>query len=154
MDRRSTSEQSQPFASPPFVFGSGVTGRIPVWTTNNTIGNSSITQSNNGDQTINGNLNVTRSLFLPATTDPNTGVISIGGIPVLYTPPPSCPPPPSLCGRNTFVGPSAGNFTTTGFSNTATVYEALDSLPNVFRNPAMGAHALTSNITGTANTAM
>src|SRR6516225_6529164 len=69
---------------PPFVFGSGVTGRIPVWTTINTIGNSSITQNNNGDQTINGSLNVTRSVFLPNTTGPNTGVISFGGVPAVH----------------------------------------------------------------------
>jgi hypothetical protein len=110
------------------VKGSGTAGTIPLWTSSNTIGDSSITQSGNGDQTINGSLSVNGSLFLPNTTDPNTGVISIGGVPVLYTPPPSCPRPPTVCGRNIFLGPSAGNFTTTGTGNTATGDEALDSI--------------------------
>jgi hypothetical protein len=96
---------------------------------------------------------VNGSLFLPATTDPNTGVISIGGIPVLYTPPPSCPPPPSGCGKNTFVGPSAGNFTTTGFGNTATGDEALGSNTTGHANTATGSQALFSNTTGVLNTA-
>jgi hypothetical protein len=79
------------------VTGSGTPGTIPLWTSRHTIGNSSITQSSNGDQTINGSLSVNGSLFLPNTTDPNTGVISIGGIPVLYTlSPSSCPPPNEL----------------------------------------------------------
>src|SRR5215471_20272602 len=85
----------------PGVKGSGTPGTIPLWTSSGTIGDSSITQSGNGDQTINGSLSVNGSLFLPSTTGPNAGVISIGGLPVLYTPPPSCPPPSvnPLCGR-------------------------------------------------------
>src|SRR5262249_18269835 len=102
------------------VNGSGTPGTVPLWTSSNTIGDSSITQSSNGDQTMNGSLSVNGSLFLPNTTGPDTGVIFIGGVPVLYTLQPSCPPPSvnPQCGRNIFVGPSAGNFTTTGFSNT------------------------------------
>ena len=134
------------------VRGSGTAGTVPLWTGKDTLGNSSITQSSNGDQTINGSLGVTGSLFLPNTTDPNTGVISIGGVPVLYTPPFSCPPL-SLCRRNTFVGPSSGNFTTTGFSNTATGDEALDSITTGSENTATGAFALRSNTTGQRNTA-
>jgi hypothetical protein len=116
-----------------------------VWTTNNTIGNSSITQSNNGDQTINGNLNVTRSVFLPNTTGPFTGVISIGGLPVLHT----------FGTRNTFVGPSAGNFTMTGsgFNNTAVGSEALHSNTEGNFNTATGTSALQSNTTAVDNTA-
>src|SRR5262249_8885486 len=73
----------------PGVRGSGTPGTIPLWTGKDTLGNSSITQSSNGDQTINGSLGVNGSLFLPNTSGPNTGVISIGGVPVLYTLPPS-----------------------------------------------------------------
>ena len=140
-------------AQNPAVHGTGTPGAIPLWTGKDTIGNSSITQSSNGDQTINGSLSVNGSLFLPATIDPNTGVISIGGIPVLYTPPPSCPPPPAFCGRNTFVGPSAGNFTTTGFGDTATGDEALASNTTGHANTATGSQALFSNTTGLGNTA-
>src|SRR5215472_15272655 len=123
-------------AQNPAVRGTGTTNTIPVWTSSNTLGNSSITQSSNGDQTINGSLSVNGSLFLPATTDPNTGVIFIGGVPVLYTPPPSCSPGLIMCVRNTFVGPSAGNFTTTGMANTATGDESLDSITRGSQNTA------------------
>src|SRR5215467_13650471 len=86
------------------VKGSGTPGTIPLWTSSDTIGDSSITQSGSGDQTINGSLSLTGSLALPNTTGPHTGVISIGGIPVLHT----------FNARNTFLGLSAGNFTMTG----------------------------------------
>jgi hypothetical protein len=135
------------------VKGSGTAGTIPLWTGSNTIGDSSITQSGN-DQTINGGLNVTGNLALPNATAPNAGVISIGGVPVLYTLPPFfLSPPVAPCGRNTFVGPSAGNFTTTGFSNTATGDEALDSITTGFQNTATGNHALFANTTGRENVA-
>jgi hypothetical protein len=136
------------------VRGSGTPNTIPLWTGKDTLGNSSITQSDNGDQTINGSLGVTGSLFLPNTSGPNTGVIFIGGTPVLYTViPSSCPPINPQCGRNIFVGPSAGNFTTTGGDNTATGDEALDSITTGFLNTATGSHALFANTTGTGNTA-
>ena len=111
------------------VTGTGTPNTIPLWTSSNTIGNSLITQSANGDRTINvnGSLGVNGSIFLPATTGFNTGVISIGGAPVLYT----------VGEENTFVGPYAGNFQTTG----------------VFNN-AMGVNALFHNTTGNVNNAM
>src|SRR5215831_4169674 len=146
-----TAQQVGSSSDPKVVRGSGTAGTIPLWTGKDTIGNSSITQSSNGDQTINGSLSVNGSLFLPATTDPNTGVISIGGVPVLYTlSSPSCP---LVCGRNTFVGPSAGNFTTTGFANTATGDEALVSITTGGSNTATGWRALRTNTTGAGDTA-
>src|SRR5215467_2400109 len=96
-----TAQQVNSFSAFKDVKGSGTPGTIPLWTSGNTIGDSPITQSGNGDQTINGSLSLTGSLALPNTTGPNTGVIFIGGVPVLYTlPPSSCQPPPTLCGRN------------------------------------------------------
>jgi hypothetical protein len=128
------------------VNGSGTPNTIPVWTDSGTIGDSSITQSDNGDQTINASLRVNGSLSLPSTTDPNIGVISIGGTPVLHT-----------FGRfNTFVGPNAGNFTTTGVANTATGYGALSSNTSnsgLGGNTATGYNALFSNTEGYSNTA-
>jgi Chaperone of endosialidase len=100
---------------------------------------------------------VTGSLFLPNTTGPFTGTILIGGTPVLYTlPPSSClfsPPIIPECGRNFFVGPSAGNFTMTGNDNTATGDEALDSITLAHFNTATGSRALRYNTTGGGNTA-
>src|SRR5262249_35857080 len=125
------------------VTGSGTPGTIPLWTSSGTLGNSSITQSGHGDQNINGSLSLTGSLFLPNTTGPNTGVITIGGLPVLYT-----------VGRNIFFGPSAGNFTTTAVANTATGDRALDSITSGVANTAMGSQALFSNTTAFFNTAM
>jgi hypothetical protein len=125
----------------PAVRGSGTPDTIPLWTSNGTIGNSSITQSGSGDQTINGSLSLTGSLALPSTTGPNTGIISIGGLPVLYT-----------VGRNILLGPSAGNFTMTGGGNVAVGDEALDSNANGNDNTALGSHALFRNTTGGDNT--
>jgi hypothetical protein len=85
---------------------------------------------------------VNGSLFLPSTTGPNIGVISIGGSPVLYT-----------VGRNIFVGPGAGNFATTGSNNSATGDEALESDTSGGGNTAMGSQALYSNTIGGGNTA-
>src|SRR5215831_19547071 len=91
------------------VTGKGTPNTIPLWTSSNTIGNSLITQSANGDQSINinGSLGLTGSLALPTTTGPNTGVISFGGVPVVHTfSGIGNPNPPS----NIFVGQNAGNF--------------------------------------------
>jgi hypothetical protein len=89
---------------------------------------------------------VNGSLFLPSTIHPNTGVISIGATPVLHT-----------FGRfNTFVGPNAGNFTTTGVGNTATGYSALSSNASnsgLGGNTATGYNALSDNTEGYSNTA-
>src|SRR5215831_14097350 len=58
------------------------TTTVPIYLlqpTSGRIGNSLISQSSNGDKTVNvnGSLSVNGSLFLPNTTGPNTGVISI-----------------------------------------------------------------------------
>jgi hypothetical protein len=44
---------SKPYGDPA-VKGSGTPGTIPLWTGKDTLGNSSITQSGSGDQTIKG----------------------------------------------------------------------------------------------------
>jgi hypothetical protein len=95
------------------------------------------------DQTINGNLNLTGSLALSNTTGPFTGVIRIGGTPVLHT----------FGTRNTFVGPSAGNFTMTGPDNTAVGFGALFANTTGNGNTATGWGALEANTTGGTNTA-
>jgi hypothetical protein len=141
-------------AQNPAVHGTGAPGTVPLWTSKDTLGNSSITQSDNGDQTINGSLSVMGNIALPNAA-PNAGVISIGGVPVLYILPPSfsCGPPAMECGRNIFLGPSAGNFTSTGFSNTATGDGSLDSITTGTQNTATGTFSLFSNTTGIGNTA-
>jgi len=146
-----TAQQVNSSSDPKVVRGSGTPGTIPLWTGKDTLGNSSITQSGNGDQTINGSLTVNGNLAFPNAA-PNAGVISIGGVPILYTLPLFCPPL-AVCGRNTFVGPSAGNFITTGYSNTAVGDEALDSINTGFGNTAIGVNALLSATFGVENTA-
>jgi hypothetical protein len=104
-----------------------------------------------GDQTINGNLNLTGSLALPVTTDPNTGVISLGGNPVLHF------FGPIFFGglpESTFVGVNAGNFTMTGSSNTAVGVATLSQNTRGSVNTALGGSALSSNTEGQGNTAV
>ena len=56
--------------------------------------------------------------------------------------------------RNTFVGPSAGNFVLTGADNTAAGSTALSSLGAGFGNTAVGSAALQANADGPSNTAV
>jgi len=88
----------------------------------------------------NGNLN------LPQTAGSSVGVITMGGAPFIHA---CC----SASQYNTFVGPNAGNFTTTGGWNTASGYGALHSNTTGDSNTASGNQALYSNTTGFANTA-
>jgi hypothetical protein len=55
--------------------------------------------------------------------------------------------------ENTFIGEYAGNFTMTGYSNTASGYQALISNTTGASNTASGVNALVGNTTGGANTA-
>jgi hypothetical protein len=88
-------------------------------------------------------------LNLPATTGspgfalPTAGFISIGGSPFAH----------SFAG-NTFLGPNAGNFSTTGSENTATGERALQLNTTGAFNIAYGVEALRRNLTGNGNTAM
>jgi hypothetical protein len=133
------------------IKGSGTPNTIPLWTSSDTIGVSSITQSGTGDQTINGSLSVNGSLFLPNTTAPNTGVISFGGVPAVHIfSGIGNPNPPS----NIFVGQNAGNFTMTGINNTAVGQGTLFSNNDGTDNTALGTHSLFVNTSGFNNTAV
>ncbi len=81
-------------------------------------------------------------LSLPTTTA-TTGIVNLGGYPVLHT----------FGVANTFVGPAAGNFTVTGQHNTALGVRALTSNTTGASNTASGSHALFANTTGQGNTA-
>jgi hypothetical protein len=99
-----------------------------------------------GDLSVNsGNLN------LPGTTGATGGVLNLGGTPFIHD---CCPS--SISGLayyyNTFVGLSAGNFTSTGTENTGIGFQALKSTSGS-NNTASGAYALAYNTTGTENTA-
>jgi hypothetical protein len=81
---------------------------------------------------------------LNAAGDINTSTrYDIGGTTVLQTP----------GGQNIFVGPSAGNPTTTGYEITAVGASALNANTTGTYNSASGGSALASNTTGSANTA-
>ena len=92
---------------------------------------------------IHGNLN------LPQTSGSTVGVISLGGAPFLHA---------FFSGHgtpdNTFVGFSAGNFTTTGPNNTAIGQGALHANTSGSSNTAVGVSALLSNTQGINNTAV
>jgi len=88
-------------------------------------GTSKLRVANNGDIDISNNLTKNGALFLHAT----------GGF-------------------ATFVGPNAGNSTTTGTGNTAVGYGALNKTTSGLSNTAVGLEALSFNTEGTLNTAV
>lgn len=97
----------------------------------------------NGDVSIsNGNLD------LPGTTGATVGVIRLGGTPFIQ----ECCSNPTYGYTNTFVGLSAGNFSTTGTFNTASGVLAFLSNTTGSNNTATGANALLQNNTGGYNT--
>jgi len=85
------------------------------------------------------------SLDIPMTTSPSAGIISQAGNPVLH-----------FFGSftNTFLGSSAGNFTTTGGTNTGLGAYTLRSNTTGNENTAVGFTALTGNTSGTDNSAL
>ncbi|MGD0922071.1 MAG: hypothetical protein ABSA70_09940, partial [Terriglobia bacterium] len=85
-------------------------------------------------------------ISLPQTTSASAGVINLGGAAFIHA---CC----SASQNNTFVGSTAGNFTTTGSENTASGYGALWSNTTGSYNTASGSYALRANTTGMANTA-
>jgi hypothetical protein len=96
-----------------------------------------------GGQSVVGNVSLTGSLSLPATTGAATGVINLGGAPFAH----------SFGSGNTFLGSSAGNFAMTGGFNTAIGANALQNNNSGCCNTASGWRALQSNTTGQVNTA-
>lgn len=109
-----------------------------------------------------GNVNLSSNLALPSTASGGTaGVIKLGGFPFAH----------NFGGsNNTFVGPTAGNFTmsgqyitaigsaalqnnTTGEKNTASGYLALGQNTTGSNNVASGYYALIANTMGDFNTA-
>ncbi|MGD0920564.1 MAG: tail fiber domain-containing protein, partial [Terriglobia bacterium] len=100
-----------------------------------------------GTQTIYGGLSLTDSnISLPENTSASEGVIILGGHRFIHA---CC----ATSQRNTFVGPYAGNFTTTGADNTAVGNWALFSNTVGYNNTASGSGALSSNYSGYNNTA-
>ena len=99
----------------------------------------------NGDMSIsNGNLD------LPGTTGATMGVIKLGGYPFIHE---CCFSSVLNSYTNTFVGPEAGNFTSTGTYNTASGTLTLFLNTTGSNNTAAGFNALFHNNTGGYNTA-
>ncbi len=96
-------------------------------------------------QIIGGDLSVTGGdLNLPDTANASTGVVKFGGVAFLHGYPNH---------SNTFLGASAGNFSTAGVGLTAVGNGALSSNTAGNSNTAVGNGALFSNTTGNGNTA-
>jgi hypothetical protein len=91
-------------------------------------------------------LDVNGSLSLPQTSGALAGVIFLGGNRFIHA---CC----SASQPNTFVGGSAGNFTTSGVGNTGAGYGALALITSGSGNTASGFDALLQNTTGNYNTA-
>ena len=143
------------------VHGGGTTNRIPLWVTPHTIGDSVLFQQNGnigigttspaqpldvvgninasgtgsfGTVTTSGNIN------LPTTTGPSVGVINMGGSPFLQA-----------FGFNIFLGPNAGNFSSTGFPNIGIGSGSLSSNTTGVSNIAIGTGSQSLNTTGDTN---
>ena len=91
-------------------------------------------------------LDVAGNINIPQTAGVSAGVITVGGIPFMH----------ACCGGNgnTFVGPNAGNLSTTGTSNTAIGSATLNSNTTGGQNTAAGSQALFFNTGGGNNTAI
>jgi len=85
---------------------------------------------------------------LPVTTSASNGLLEIGGTPFLHAYGSN-----GLFDGNTFVGSAAGNFTMSGWSNTANGMQALQQNTTGNYNTASGVNALQHNTTGYWNTA-
>jgi hypothetical protein len=85
------------------------------------------------------------NISLPETTSAGAGVIYLGGSGFIHA---CC----ATSEQNTFVGGSAGNYTTTGSNNTAVGYQALDSITGGYANTASGFAALFNDDGGYGNT--
>jgi len=145
----------------------GVAGRIPVWKTSTTLGNSQIAQSGgnvgvgtatpaaklevNGDAQVDGNFSLSGSILLngigPLVQAPNdgtnnfsAGVSALGGA--------------ATGNMNTAVGNYALALDSTGFNNTAVGESALFPNSTGSNNVAVGSGALLNNMTGDSNTAV
>jgi hypothetical protein len=100
-----------------------------------------------GTQTI-----TSGGIGLPNTTNSNTGVLRIGGVPFLHDFG-GVTGFPGFLGPNTFVGNSAGNFTMTGnAANVGAGYQALQANSTGSGNTAIGAYAGVTGNAANANT--
>jgi hypothetical protein len=156
------------------ITGAGTANFAAMFTGPHTIGNSAIynslggwvgigttlpaaTLDVNGTGIFTGALSGTTAIFsgglmaagmaLPDTTSSGVGGLTLGGVSFLH----------DCCGGSsngdTFLGAGAGNFTTTGYANTANGFSALSSNTSGYQNTASGYEALQSNTTGFSNTA-
>jgi trimeric autotransporter adhesin len=95
-------------------------------------------------QTLSGASSSVNEINLPATTSSTSGVITMGGAPILS----------NFGSSNIFAGIGVGNFTTTGADNTGFGFDSLSSLTTGFQNVAVGVGALHSDTTGAFNVAV
>jgi hypothetical protein len=132
------------------VGGGGTTNFIPIWTHSTTLGNSALFQTGGkvgiGNTTPAATLDVTGSFNLPFTSSSTVEVIMAGGQPFIHN--------FSSGSENTFVGLGAGNFSMTGFANSAFGWSTLLSDTTGAVNTATGVQALVGNTKGNNNTAV
>jgi hypothetical protein len=131
------------------VGGGGVTGSILLRTL--TLGSTAtpanvagaIVARDGAGSFLAGSVGLAGSLDLPDTTSASVGVLTKGGVPFLH----------SFGAGNTFVGSGAGNFSLTGWDNSAFGLEALHADTSGESNSAFGAWALHANTWGYWNSA-
>ena len=85
---------------------------------------------------------ITGNISMPQSTSASSGNIEKGGVSFLHN------------RGGTFLGLGAGNFSTTGFSNTGVGDQSLESVTSGFRNNAVGTQSMELLTTGYENTAI
>jgi hypothetical protein len=127
----------------PFVFGSGIAGFVPLWTTTALLGDSVLFQSGSGSTAVVGINTTTPAATLDVNGSINTSsAYQIGSNLFAFG---------SYANRNAFLG-FAGNTTTSSVGNTASGAYALVNNTTGGYNTASGNDALVNNTTGSGNT--
>ena len=122
----------------------GPGGELPAGSTNQTLRNNGSAWTASSALTNDGsNVGVAGNLLLPATTG-TTGQIWLGANRFLH----------GYGYFDTFLGPNAGNLTSTGYGNTGLGAATLGALTGGIANTAVGSESMSSNTIGSNNTAL
>ena len=153
--RNSAGQAQQPKGKTAKGNPTSIADYLPYWNGTNNVGNSAIYQLGTsigiGTTSPGATLDVNGNFNLPSTTSATVGVINLGGTPFIHE---CCYVSGGTGYTNTFVGLSAGNFSSTGYANTGIGSGVLTSNTTGTWNTAIGYNAFVKNTTGYDNQAI